>query len=79
METRGRPTVMICTDEFSQLGRHEAESLGMPALPLALVPHPLGGQKPEHIREKADKVLVHVVTILTTPAPMLMQQVPGHG
>jgi hypothetical protein len=75
METRGLPTVMICTDEFSQLGRHEAESLGMPALPLALVPHPLGGQKPEHTREKAEKALVQVVTILTTPAPVLMQQV----
>jgi hypothetical protein len=77
MEKRGMPTVMICTDEFHQLGRHEAESLGMPALPIALVPHPLGGQQPEHIQEKADKVLEQVVRMLTTPVPRLMQQMLG--
>jgi hypothetical protein len=66
--------VLLCTDEFSQLGRHEAESLGMPALPIALVPHPLGGEQPEHIREKAEKALEQVVRMLTTPTPRLMQQ-----
>ena len=75
MERRGVPTVMICTDEFHQLGRHDAESLGMPALPIALVPHPLGGQKPEHIQEKAEKALEQVVKMLTTPAPQPLQQV----
>jgi hypothetical protein len=68
---------MLCTDEFSQLGRHEAESLGMPALPIALVPHPLGGQQPEHIREKAEKAIAQVVEMLTTPVPQLMQQLLG--
>lgn len=68
---------MLCTDEFSQLGRHEAESLGMPALPIALVPHPLGGQQPEHIREKAEKAIAQVVKMLTTPVPQLMQQLLG--
>lgn len=67
---------MLCTDEFGQLGRNEAESLGLPALPLALVPHPLGGQQPDHIRAKADKVLAQVVAMLTTPASVLMQRVP---
>jgi hypothetical protein len=69
--------VLLCTDEFSQLGRHEAESLGMPALPIALVPHPLGGQPPAHIREKAEKALEQVVGLLTTSAPQLMQQLSG--
>ena len=70
---------MLCTDEFSQLGRHEAESLGMPALPIALVPHPLGGQRPEHIREKAEKAITQVVGMLTTPASQLMQQLSGQS
>lgn len=70
---------MLCTDEFSQLGRHEAESLGMPALPIALVPHPLGGQQPEHIREKAEKAVAQVVGMLTTPASQLMQQLSGQS
>jgi hypothetical protein len=71
--------MMICTDEFGQLGRHTAENLGMPALPIALVPHPLGGQKAEAIREKADKALAQVVRLLTTPAADLMQQCCGKG
>jgi hypothetical protein len=75
MEKRGVPTVMICTDEFHQLGREEAGSLGMPTLPIALVPHPLGGQQPEHIQTKADKALEQVVEMLTTPATRLMQEV----
>lgn len=71
------PTVMFCTDEFSLLGRNEAEGLGMPALPIALVPHPLGGQRPEAIIEKADKTLDQVVAILTTPAADLVPQFLG--
>jgi hypothetical protein len=76
---RGVPTVMLCTDEFSQLGHHEAESLGMPALPIAMVPHPLGGQQPEHVREKAEKAMAQVVGMLTTPASQLMQQLSGQA
>ena len=77
MEARGVPTVMVCTDEFSQLGRNEAESLGLPYLPIALVPHPLGGQKPEHIAKKAEFSVDQVVAIATTSAPELMQRFRG--
>jgi hypothetical protein len=37
------PTATICTDEFVSLGRTEARALGMPGLPLVVIPHPLGG------------------------------------
>jgi hypothetical protein len=74
MEERGVPTVMICTDEFGHLGRSEADSLGMPALPIVQVPHPLGGQKRAAIIEKADKALAQVVQTLTTPEADLVQQ-----
>ena len=77
MEKRGVPTVMVCTDEFSQLGRNEAESLGMPYLPIALVPHPLGGQHTEQILEKADKSIDQIVAIGTTAAPELMDRFRG--
>ncbi|MEE8304937.1 MAG: hypothetical protein V3S24_21160 [Candidatus Tectomicrobia bacterium] len=77
MEARGIPTVMICTDEFSLLGRSEAESLGMPSLPIALVPHPLGGQKPESIEHKAAAAITQIVEILTTSETALMQQFLG--
>lgn len=77
MENRGIPTVMICTDEFSLLGRNEAESLGMPGLPIALVPHPIGGQKAAAIHEKATTAVEQIVRILTTPKGDLMQQFLG--
>jgi hypothetical protein len=77
METRGIPTVTICTNEFLQLGQSEAENLGMPSLPIAVVPHPLGGQKAEAIRQKAEATLDQVVMILTTPEAALMQQMLG--
>ncbi len=66
LELRGTPTAMMCTDEFSTLGQHEAASLGMPSLPLALVQHPLGGQQVEHIRQKAAMAIGRVVQILTS-------------
>ncbi|ETX08657.1 MAG: hypothetical protein ETSY2_04075 [Candidatus Entotheonella gemina] len=77
MENRGVPTVMVCTDEFSQLGRNEAESLGLPYLPIALVPHPLGGQKPDRILEKAEKSIDQVVAIATSPVPDLVERFRG--
>jgi hypothetical protein len=77
MEIRGVPTVMVCTDEFSQLGRNEAESLGFPYLPIALVPHPLGGQKQDQILEKAEKSIDQVVAIATSSVPELMERFRG--
>ena len=77
MENRGVPTVMVCTDEFSQLGRNEAESLGLPYLPIAMAPHPLGGQKREQILEKAEKAMDQVVAIATSPVADLMERFRG--
>ena len=68
---------MICTDEFSQLGRNEAESLGIPYLPIALVAHPLGGQKKHQILEKAEKSVDQVVAIATSPVSDLMERFWG--
>jgi hypothetical protein len=41
--------------------------IGMPNLPYVLVPHPIGGRKPEVIEEYADRVFNRVVAILTIP------------
>lgn len=79
MENRGVPTVMVCTDEFSQLGRNEAESLGLPYLPIALVPHPLGGQKQDQILEKAEKSIDQVVAIGDLASSRFDGTFPGKG
>ena len=64
---------MICTDEFAQLGRSEAAHLEMPALPLVLVSHPLGGQRVEQIVQKAEAALEQVVAVLTGGQPVLRE------
>jgi hypothetical protein len=38
-------------------------SLGMPRLPLAIIPHPLGGLTPEEVREKADSIFEEVLRL----------------
>ena len=65
------PTVTICSSEFVALGRAEAEALGMPDLPLAIIQHPLGGLAPEEVRQRAASVLNAVAQLCTAPQQQL--------
>ena len=60
------PTVTICSSEFVALGRAEAEALGMPALPLAIIKHPLGGLSADQVQQRAASVLNTVEQLCTT-------------
>ena len=42
------------TDAFEDLFHMEADHRGVPALRYVLVPHPLGGLKPDAVRAKAE-------------------------
>ena len=53
METLGIPTVCLVTDAFEDLFHLEADQRGVPGLHYVLVPHPLGGLKPDAVRAKA--------------------------
>ncbi len=53
------------TFEFEALARLEARNRGLEALPLALVPHPLGGIREDEVLRKADGVLEAVVKAVT--------------
>jgi len=64
LERRGTPTITICTDEFLSLAKIEAEVLRMPRLPVAIIPHPLGGLKPEEVEEKAKVAFQEILSIL---------------
>ncbi|MFC2005400.1 hypothetical protein ACFLVG_00340 [Chloroflexota bacterium] len=66
LEKRGKPTITVCTDRFELLARATIENSGMPPLPLAIVPHPIGGLKPEEVREKADLITEDIITRLIT-------------
>jgi hypothetical protein len=54
LEQRGIPTVVMGTYEFEQLAKLEAKNRGLADLPLALIPHPLGGIREDEVRKKAE-------------------------
>jgi hypothetical protein len=61
LEQRGVPTVVMGTFEFEALAHLEAENRGIAALPLALIPHPLGGIHEDEVVRKADLALESVL------------------
>jgi len=68
LESRGVPSVLLCTDEFAPLARGESVARGMPGLPLMTVPHPVADNTREQIRAKAALIADEVVRVLTTSA-----------
>ena len=71
LETAGIPTAVICSDEFGPLGRAEAQVLGMGALPLLAIPHPLAGNDGALVQAKARAIADEVLQALTdSPATL---------
>ena len=65
LEQRGVPTVVMGTFEFEALARLESRNRGMADLPLALIPHPLGGIREDEVVKKAELVIDLVVKAVT--------------
>ena len=65
LEQQGIPTVVMGTFEFEQLAKLEARNRGLAELPLALIPHPLGGIREEEVIKKADLAVDTVVRAVT--------------
>ena len=65
LEQHGIPTVVMGTKEFETLATLEARNRGLADLPLALIPHPLGGIHEEEVVKKADLVIEVVVSAVT--------------
>ena len=55
------------TFEFEGLARLEAKNRGLEALPLALVPHPLGGIHEDEVFCRADLAIESVVKAVSAP------------
>jgi hypothetical protein len=68
---------VICSDEFAPLGRAESRTLGMGGLPIAVIPHPVAGNKPDEVKRKATAIADEVISILTQPAEKLVQEYRG--
>ena len=65
LEQHGIPTVVMGTKEFETLAVLEARNRGLADLPLALIPHPLGGIHEEEVVRKADLAIDLVVRAVT--------------
>jgi len=65
LEQHGIPTVVMGTKEFETLAALEARNRGLADLPLALIPHPLGGIREEEVVLKADLAIDVVVRAVT--------------
>jgi len=66
LEQHGIPTVVMGTKEFESLATLEARNRGLAELPLALIPHPLGGIHAEEVVKKADLAIETVVRAVTS-------------
>jgi len=55
------------THEFEQLARLESKNRGLADLPLALIPHPLGGIREDEVVKKAELVVEVVRKAVTRP------------
>jgi hypothetical protein len=64
LERLGVPTATMGTFEFEALARLEAKNRGIENLPLALVPHPLGGIREDEVLKKADLAVEAVLKAL---------------
>ena len=54
----GIPTVTVGTSAFTDLLQLEAEQRGLPELDRLIVQHPLGGLRPDRVRERVDEGVV---------------------
>jgi hypothetical protein len=64
LERAGTPAVVVTTTAFETLARHEAHTLGMEALPLLVVDHPLGGEPPARVTDKAARAMAQLAARL---------------
>ena len=53
LEQAGRPTVLVATGDFRQLADQTAADLGLAALRVVSVEHPIGGIAPAEVRRRA--------------------------
>ena len=65
METQGIATATLSTDEFHSLGKAEAEILGIPGLPLVIIPHPMAKRRPDEVAEIAAGAIDEIVAAWT--------------
>lgn len=70
---------MIITEAFIPLALARRRTLGVHELPLAVIPHPLGGLPPERVQERADAAVEQIIHALTAPVGQLVAEEQQRG
>ena len=64
LRKRGLLTAVICSTPFERLGRTQAAALGVPDLPLLMIPHPVGGLSERQVRSRAESAIPKLIYLL---------------
>jgi hypothetical protein len=64
LEKRGVPVVAVCTEPFARTAENMAKRRGFPGYRYVLVEHPLSSARPAGVRERAEKALPEMLSIL---------------
>ena len=59
------PTATLCTTAFVNLARATARGLGMPELPIIVLPHPIGGRSATALEELVSAAMNDLLAALT--------------
>ena len=79
LERQGVATVSVVTTAFELLGEAEAKLLGMPGLPLAIVPHPIGNLPSDDIAKVGADIAPTVASLLLeSPNPVAVDPAASH-
>jgi hypothetical protein len=60
----GTPAGLIGTTAFQGLALGELEALGISGLPLLIVEHPLGGERPDGVKRRAQQAVEQLASLL---------------
>jgi hypothetical protein len=60
----GTPAGLIGTTAFQGLALSELQALGITGLPLLIVEHPLGGEKPDGVKRRAQQAVEQLASLL---------------
>ena len=64
LRKRGLVTAVVCSTPFETLGRTQARVLGVPDLPLIMIPHPLGGVSLDEVKARAQVAIPKIVELI---------------
>jgi len=73
----GTPAGLISTTVFQSLAVSEMTALGASGLPLLVVDHPLGGEKPEGVSRRARQAVEQLASLVAGPAPLMETAPPA--